>query len=132
MPRSRDEGSVASAVQGQRPAQHRAGLLAARRDGRRRAYRLSGDAVVGLLGALRAVPEAHHARSQPVVHDFLAARDALEPVGREELLAGFAEGSVTLIDVRSADEFASGHLGGGREPAPVRHPGGHARPRTID
>jgi rhodanese-related sulfurtransferase len=91
---------------------HRAGLVAVRRDGQRRVYRLSSDKVVGLVGALRGVAEAHHAGSQQAVRDFLTARDSLEPVDREELLARLAEGSVTLIDVRPVDEFASGHLAG--------------------
>src|SRR5882757_7164642 len=40
---------------------HRAGLVVARRIGKRRLYRLSSDRVVELIAALRAIAEAHHA-----------------------------------------------------------------------
>jgi len=42
--------------------------------------------------------------------DHFAARDALEPVSREELLGRLSRSEVTLLDVRPEDEFALGHL----------------------
>jgi rhodanese-related sulfurtransferase/DNA-binding transcriptional ArsR family regulator len=92
----------------------RAGLVIARRAGQRRLYRLSSDRVVELIAALRATAEAHHAGSRQVIQDFYTARDSLEPVSRDELAARLAAGSVTLIDVRPADEFGQGHLPGAR------------------
>lgn len=92
---------------------HRAGLVTARRDGKRRIYRLNSG-VVELLAALRSVAEAHHAGSQQVIRAYFTARDSLEPVGHDELMARLAEGSVTLIDVRPVDEFDEGHLAGAR------------------
>jgi DNA-binding transcriptional ArsR family regulator len=73
---------------------HRAGLVTARRDGKRRIYRLNSG-VVELLAALRSVAEAHHAGSQQVIRAYFTARDSLEPVGHDELMARLAEGSVT-------------------------------------
>jgi rhodanese-related sulfurtransferase/DNA-binding transcriptional ArsR family regulator len=93
---------------------HRAGLVMARRDGKRRLYRLSSNGVVRLIAGLRGVAEAHHAGSQQVIQAFFKARDSLEPVTRDELLARLGEGSVTLLDVRPADEFGQGHLAGAR------------------
>ena len=92
---------------------YRAGLISVRREGTRRIYRLNSG-VVELLAALRSVAEAHHAGSQQVIRAYLAARDSLEPVSHDELMARLAEGSVTLIDVRPADEFRQGHLAGAR------------------
>lgn len=92
---------------------HRAGLVTSRRDGKRRIYRLN-DGVVDMMAALRRVAEAHHAGSQQVIRSFFAARDTLEPVDRDDILARLAEGSVTLIDVRPADEFEHGHVAGAR------------------
>jgi rhodanese-related sulfurtransferase/DNA-binding HxlR family transcriptional regulator len=92
---------------------HRAGLVTVRREGKRRIYRLNSG-VVELLAALRNVAEAHHAGSQQVIRAYFTARDSLEPVGHDELMARLAEGSVTLIDVRPADEFDQGHLAGAR------------------
>lgn len=37
---------------------------------------------------------------------------APEPVSREDLAARIAEGSVTVLDVRPADEYAAGHIPG--------------------
>jgi rhodanese-related sulfurtransferase/DNA-binding HxlR family transcriptional regulator len=92
---------------------HRAGLVTVRRDGKRRIYRLSSG-VIELMTALRSVAEAHHAGSQQVIRAYFTARDNLEPVGHDELMTRLAEGSVTLIDVRPADEFEQGHLTGAR------------------
>jgi rhodanese-related sulfurtransferase/DNA-binding transcriptional ArsR family regulator len=87
-----------------------AGLVTVRREGKRRLYRLTSDAVVDLVGALRAVAEAHHAVSRQLIHEFFETRDQLEPISRKELIARMKEGSVTLVDVRPADEFAAAHL----------------------
>jgi rhodanese-related sulfurtransferase/DNA-binding transcriptional ArsR family regulator len=92
---------------------YRAGLVAVQREGTRRIYRLNSG-VVELLAALRSVAEAHHAGSQQVIRTYFTARDSLEPVSHNELMARLAEGSVTLIDVRPADEFRQGHLAGAR------------------
>ena len=92
---------------------HRAGLVTARRDGKRRIYRLSSG-VIELMTALRSVAEAHHAGSQQVIRAYFTAHDSLEPVDHDELLARLAERSVTLIDVRPADEFEQGHVAGAR------------------
>jgi ArsR family transcriptional regulator len=89
-----------------------AGLVVVRRDGKRRLYSLASDAVVVLVDSLRTVAEAHHAASRQVIRDYFEARDGLEPVGREDLLARVAEGGVTLLDVRPADEFSQAHLPG--------------------
>jgi DNA-binding transcriptional ArsR family regulator len=37
-------------------------------------------------------------------------RDALEPVSRKELARPMKDGLVTVLDVRTEDEFAAGHL----------------------
>ena len=89
-----------------------AGLVTVRRDGRRRLYRLVSDAAVELICTLRAVAEAHHAISQQVIRDYFVARDKLDPITRDELVARIAEGTATLLDVRPADEFVQGHLPG--------------------
>jgi ArsR family transcriptional regulator len=44
--------------------------------------------------------------------DYFHARDALEAVSREDLVARLYDGLVTVLDVRSEDEFALGHLPG--------------------
>lgn len=88
----------------------RAGLVAARRQGRHTHYRLTSDQVVGLLATLQAVAERNLAQVERIVRDYFADRDCLEPVTRQELLERLEAGAVTVLDVRPTDEFAAGHL----------------------
>jgi len=88
----------------------RAGLLAARRDGKHIRYRLSDPAVLDLLSALRRVAERNVSDVRAVVDGYFAARDSLEPVGRKELARRIRDRVVTVLDVRPPDEFAAGHV----------------------
>ncbi len=90
----------------------RAGLAEARKQGVQVFYRLSGDDVVDLLGALRHTAERHNAEVERVLSGFFRSRDEIEPLSREELLRRTKDGLVTIVDVRPADEFAAGHLPG--------------------
>jgi ArsR family transcriptional regulator len=90
----------------------RAGLAVARKDGKRVLYRLSGDDVVDLLGALRLSAERHSAEVENILSGFFRDRDDMEPVSREELLRRAKDGLVTVLDVRPADEYAAGHVPG--------------------
>jgi rhodanese-related sulfurtransferase/DNA-binding HxlR family transcriptional regulator len=106
--------SVANASQ---HLQHlrRAGLVAARRDGKRVIYRLADEAekdVIALLGALRFVAEHAVASMERVVTSYFRARDDLEPVAATDLVTRLREGSVVLLDVRPVDEYDLGHLPG--------------------
>jgi rhodanese-related sulfurtransferase/DNA-binding transcriptional ArsR family regulator len=89
-----------------------AGLVVGRKDGQYVFYRLAGDEVVQLLGALGRVGEAHVAEVERIVRLYLAAKDELEPVPAKELLERARKGLVTVLDVRPAEEFAAGHLPG--------------------
>lgn len=89
-----------------------AGLVTTRRDGIHVYYRLSGEDVLVLLNALRAVSESHLAEVDRLVTSYLTAKDELEPLPREELLARARMGSVTVLDVRPAEEYAAGRLPG--------------------
>ena len=89
-----------------------AGLIIGRKDGMSVFYRLSGDNVVNLLGALTAVGESHLAEVEKLVQTFLVQKDALEPVPASELLERARKGLVTVLDVRPPEEFAAGHLPG--------------------
>jgi rhodanese-related sulfurtransferase/DNA-binding transcriptional ArsR family regulator len=91
----------------------RARLVEPRRAGKRMLYQLaSGDEVVRLLHALGRVGERNVAEIERVMAAYFRARDTLEPVSREDLLARLREGLVTVLDVRPEDEFALGHLPG--------------------
>lgn len=91
----------------------RARLVETERRGKHVLYRLASDAeVVALMHALGRVGERNVAEVNRVMTDYFRARDALEPVSRDDLLARLQDGMVTILDVRPEDEFAVGHLPG--------------------
>jgi ArsR family transcriptional regulator len=90
----------------------RAGLVATRRDGKRVLYRLADDDIVAMMMALRRVAERSVAEMERVVGSYFRARDDLDPVTREDLVARLKDGCTTLLDVRPDDEYALGHLPG--------------------
>jgi ArsR family transcriptional regulator len=90
----------------------RAGLLSARRDGKFTLYRLADDSVLDLLDAIGRIARRNVAAVKDVVSSYFNARDAMEPVSRRELRQRMKAGTVTVIDVRPAEEFALGHVPG--------------------
>jgi ArsR family transcriptional regulator len=91
----------------------RARLVEAQRHGKHVLYRLAGDAqVVELMKALGRVGERNVAEVNRVMTDYFHARDGLEAVSRKDLVSRLRDGLVTVLDVRSEDEFALGHLPG--------------------
>ena len=85
----------------------RAGFVQARRDGKRVLYRLGSGPIVQLLDALALY--AQHQRSELQA---LSRGDHVEAITGDELLARLQEASITVLDVRPAQEFAAGHLPG--------------------
>lgn len=89
-----------------------AGLINARKQGQFVFYRLAGDEVIRLLGAMQAVGEIYVAEVELLVQSYLMARDHMEPVDTAELLERARKGLVTVLDVRPPEEFAAGHVPG--------------------
>ncbi|MBE1878043.1 ArsR/SmtB family transcription factor [Myceligenerans pegani] len=92
-------------------ALRRANLVATRRDGTRIYYRLAGPDVGALYVQVQRIAEAHLPDLPAVATAFLGEDDS-EEIGREELLRRLQDGSVTVIDVRPGEEYASGHIPG--------------------
>ena len=92
----------------------RAGLVTSRRDGKSVLYRLSDAKTLVLMDLLRVVAERNLAQVERILRGLSDGADAPEPVSREELATRLSEGSVTILDVRPADEFAMGHIPGAR------------------
>lgn len=90
----------------------RAGIVAARRNGKHILYRVADEAVVTLLGSLRRIAERNVAEVEKLIATHFHTRDGLEPVSREELMRRMRRGVVTVLDVRPSEEFAAGHLPG--------------------
>lgn len=89
-----------------------AGLTLGRKEGQFVFYRLAGDEVLRLLGALRQTGETHVAEVDRLVREYFSSRDELEPVAAAELLDRVRKGLATVLDVRPAEEFEAGHLPG--------------------
>lgn len=101
--------SVANASQ---HLQHlrRAGLVTSRRQAKFVLYRLTDDAVLALLAALRSVAERNVGEVDRLLRGYFHERDALEPISRTELLRRIKEKAVIVLDVRPEDEFSLGHI----------------------
>ncbi len=90
----------------------KAGLVVGRRDGKRIVYRLAEGPIVEAVTGLRSLAEHNVARVGDLMRTYFDAPGELEPISSIELLDRMRGQSVTLLDVRPADEFAAGHLPG--------------------
>ena len=87
-------------------------LVETRKQSTRVHYRLAGDEVAAFVASLRDLASARLAEVDRVVQDYFVARDALEPISREELVERAGRGEVVILDVRPTEEFAAGHIPG--------------------
>jgi rhodanese-related sulfurtransferase/DNA-binding transcriptional ArsR family regulator len=87
-------------------------LVETRKDGTKVFYRLASDGVAAFVVELRDLTRARVGEVDRVVRDYFTARDALEPVSRDELIERTARGAVVILDVRPVEEFAAGHIPG--------------------
>ncbi len=87
-------------------------VVRTRRDGTRVHYRLAGDRVATLYAAMREVATTYSADVGEALRSYLggAGLDDVEQVAREELLERMDDGSVVLLDVRPAEEYAASHI----------------------
>lgn len=90
----------------------RSGLVTSRRDGKAVIYRLTDAKTLELMDLLRIVAERNLAQVERILRGLSGGEDAPEPVSRDDLAARLAEGSVTVLDVRPADEYLAGHIPG--------------------
>jgi len=91
---------------------HGAGLVARRRDGARILYRLAGDDVAALLALLRSVAGRHVAEVELARRELLPDDVPVRELDRAALLEQARSGDVVVLDVRPAEEYASGHIPG--------------------
>lgn len=90
----------------------RARLVRSRRAGNRVYYRLAGAEVEDLWAALRRVAAALRDDLARLGGAYLGPLEDLQVVGRGELLDLLRAGMVTVLDVRPAPEYRSGHVPG--------------------
>lgn len=75
-------------------------------------YRLADQAVCEFFRAMRVLAESRLAEVELIKRQFLEGREGMEPVNREALMELVREGSVTVLDVRPAEEYKAGHIAG--------------------
>jgi rhodanese-related sulfurtransferase/DNA-binding transcriptional ArsR family regulator len=88
------------------------GMALSRKEGLQVIYRLSDDQIPTLMGCISRIAEKHLAEVERIVREHFDPRDALTPVGRDELLARVQAGETMVIDVRPAVEYQAGHIPG--------------------
>lgn len=97
-----------------------AGLVTTRRDGARIFYDLAGPDVASLYSLVRSVARARVADVEQKRADYLGltgldgshAQGQPAEMTREELLERVAAGTVTVLDVRPAEEYRAAHIPG--------------------
>jgi rhodanese-related sulfurtransferase len=77
-------------------------------------YRLSSLEVYNLWRTLRDLGTAQLAEIDRLVESYLADRQTLEPISKDELRQRLADGTIDVIDVRPDIEFRQGHILGAR------------------
>jgi rhodanese-related sulfurtransferase len=102
-------------------------LVETRKEGTRVYYRLGSESVCELYFSVRDVAAERFAEVEMMVRDYFEARDQLEPVTREELLARTDDGSVLVLDVRPKEEYQAGHI-----PGAISIPMAHLEERLGD
>jgi rhodanese-related sulfurtransferase len=88
------------------------GLVLSRKQGLYVFYQVASDDVINLLSSLRRTSERHIGEVNRVIAGYFNERDTLEPISRDELRERNNKGLVTVIDVRPAEEYESGHIPG--------------------
>src|SRR6056297_1921611 len=88
----------------------RAGLVTSRRDGKSVIYRLSGERTLELMDLISVVAERNLAQVERILRDLSKGEEPPEPISRDELAKRLVEGSVTVLDVRPADEYDTAHI----------------------
>ncbi|WP_107772859.1 ArsR/SmtB family transcription factor [Nocardioides sediminis] len=88
-----------------------AGVVEARRDGRRIFYSLVGDDIAGLWDHLRRVAQLHRPHTELARRAYLGPEDT-RAVDTDELMRRLADGDAVVLDVRPEPEYAAGHLPG--------------------
>ena len=93
-------------------ALHAAGMVTRTREGTSVRYALAGTEALTVWLALRDASVARLAEVERAARDYLG--DEVETIDRAELIERLRRGDVVLVDVRPAEEFEAGHIGGAR------------------
>jgi rhodanese-related sulfurtransferase len=87
-------------------------LVATRRDGTYICYRPASDEVFTLLRVMQTIGHRHLSDIDHIVKQYLDDRDQFDPVTLKDLRRMMRADEITVVDVRPADEYESGHIPG--------------------
>ena len=87
-------------------------LVAAEKEGLFVIYRLADQTVCEFFRTMRVLAESQLAEVEQIKRRFLAGREGMEPVDRDELLELVREEAVTVLDVRPVEEYNAAHIPG--------------------
>ncbi len=87
-------------------------LLDAEKEGLYVKYRLADQMVCQFFRSMRVLAENRLAEVEMINRHFLQGREGMEPVDRRDLLKRVKDGAVTVLDVRPAEEYRTGHIPG--------------------
>jgi rhodanese-related sulfurtransferase len=87
-------------------------LVDAEKEGLYVKYRLSDQMVCRFFRSMRVLAENRLAEVEMITRRFLEGREGMEPVDRNDLLKRVRQGTVTVLDVRPAEEYRAGHIPG--------------------
>lgn len=92
----------------------RARLVEAEKRGLFVVYRVASSEVSTLWRTLRDVGASQLAEVDRLVETYLADREALAAISKEELVRQIADGTIVVLDVRPTPEYDQGHIVGAR------------------
>ena len=87
-------------------------LIKAEKEGLYVKYRLADEMVCEFFRSMRVLAEHRLAEVDMIKRRFLAGKEGMEPVNRDDLLKRVIEGGVTVLDVRPSEEYRAGHIPG--------------------
>lgn len=90
----------------------RSGLVVGQRKGKSVIYSLTDPRTLDIMDTLRLLAERNLATVDRILRDLANGKDTPEPMTRDALEARLHDGTVTILDVRPADEFADSHIAG--------------------
>lgn len=87
-------------------------LVEAEKQGQYVVYRMAGPEACRFLQNLLKLGQLRLAEIDRIMSEFLAGREAMEPVDKQALLERVRTGEVTVLDVRPEEEYQAGHIPG--------------------
>jgi len=87
-------------------------LVEAEKEGLYVKYRLADQMVCEFFRSMRVLAENRLAEVEMIKRQFLEGKEGMESVDRNGLLKRVKDGSVTILDVRPAEEYRAGHIPG--------------------